>query len=41
MKALGICEKHTLNSCIKFQDTCKNNGIKPIIGEEIKVFKIR
>ena len=37
MKALGICEKHTLNSCIKFQDTCKNNGIKPIIGEEIKV----
>lgn len=38
MKALGICEKHTLNSCIKFQDTCKNNGIKPIIGEEIKVF---
>lgn len=37
MKSLGICEKNTLNSCIKFQDICKNNGIKSIIGEEIKV----
>ena len=37
MKALGICEKNTLNSCIKFQDACINNGIKSIIGEEIKV----
>ena len=37
MKALGICEKRTLNSCIKFQDICKNNEIKPIIGEEVKV----
>lgn len=36
MKALGICEKHTLNSCLKFQDACLNSDIKPIIGEEIK-----
>ena len=36
MKALGICEKHTLNSCIKFQNACDDAGIKSIIGEEIK-----
>lgn len=37
MKALGICEKQMLNSCIKFQDLCLANNIKPIIGEELKI----
>lgn len=37
MKALGICEKGLLNSCIKFQNLCKENNIKSIIGEELKI----
>ena len=36
-KSLGICEKQTLSSCFKFQKACQKGGIKPIIGEELKV----
>lgn len=37
MKALGICEKNSLRSVIKFQDACKKGNIKSILGEDIKV----
>lgn len=37
MKYLGICEKRTLASVIKFQETCQKEKIKPILGEELPV----
>lgn len=37
MKALGICEKNTLASVIKFQETCEKEKIKPILGEDLPV----
>lgn len=37
VKTLGICEKNTLAGVIVFQNTCKQNGIKSIIGMTITV----
>lgn len=37
MSFLGICERNTLNSCLKFQTACAKYNVKSIIGEEIKV----
>lgn len=37
IRALGICERNTLASALKFQEVCKKKGIKSIIGEEICV----
>lgn len=34
---LGICEKNTLAGAINFQQVCKDNNIKPILGEQITV----
>lgn len=39
VKALGICEKNTLAGTLKFQNTCKSNGIKPIIGATYVVYR--
>lgn len=37
IKTLGICEKNTLAGTLDFQEECKKNGIKPILGETIAV----
>ena len=37
INSLGICEKHTLGSAIKFQKCCQKYNIKPILGETITV----
>jgi DNA polymerase-3 subunit alpha len=36
--SLGICEKQTLGSTIRFQGECISKGIKPILGMEVVVF---
>ncbi|MCK9544982.1 MAG: DNA polymerase III subunit alpha, partial [Novosphingobium sp.] len=35
---LGICEKNTLAGTLQFQETCKDNNIKSIIGATYTVF---
>ena len=35
--ALGIVERHTLSGVLKFQSSCIDNDLKPIIGEEILI----
>tara|TARA_R110002020_G_scaffold255662_2_gene469411 strand:- start:622 stop:2190 length:1569 start_codon:yes stop_codon:yes gene_type:complete len=37
VKSLGICEKNTLSGVLIFQNNCKQNGIKSIIGMTITV----
>lgn len=37
MKALGICEKRTLASLIKFQEACEKEKIKSILGEDLPI----
>lgn len=37
IKKLGICEKGTIAGILKFQITCKKNGITPILGMEVPV----
>lgn len=37
IEALGLAEKHTLAGAIKFQNACKKEGIKSIIGETITI----
>lgn len=37
IKSLGICEFNTLAGSLKFQNACKKEGIKSIIGETITV----
>jgi len=37
--SLAICEKNTLAGVMKFQEVCKANGIKPIIGATYSVYR--
>ncbi len=37
IKTLGICEKNTLAGTLAFQEECKNNEIKSILGETITI----
>jgi len=39
VKTLGICEKHTLAGVIAFQNICRKNNIKPIIGLTVSIQK--
>lgn len=36
-ETLGICERNTLGGVLAFQNECKNNGIKSIIGMTVSV----
>lgn len=36
-RVLGICEKNTLSGAIAFQLSCKDHGIKPVIGMSVDV----
>ena len=37
VKFLGICDKNTLAGTLAFQTACEKAGIKPIIGETVKI----
>lgn len=37
VKALGICERNSLASVLKFQNACKKAKLKYCLGEEVKV----
>ena len=37
MKYLGISEKNTLSSILKFQEACQKENIKPIFGEDLPI----
>ena len=37
VKFLGICDKNTLAGTLSFQTACEKVGIKPIIGESVKL----
>lgn len=37
IESLGICENNTLAGTLSFTEECKKEGIKPIIGESIRV----
>lgn len=38
ISTLGICELDTLGGVVSFQESCKSNGIKPIIGETLTFY---
>lgn len=38
---LGICEKNTLAGTFKFQQTCKDAGIKPVIGVTYTIYRVK
>ena len=38
-ETLGICEKNTLAGTLQFQEECKANKIKPVIGATYTVFR--
>lgn len=37
--ALGVCEKFNMDSHVEFQKECEKHDIKPIFGEEVRVYK--
>lgn len=40
VSTLGVCEKHTLAGAVHFQQACKKQGIKSILGETFDIMRV-